>query len=381
MPEGRQGTRESGAERMIDRDQVLKRLQKVTDPELHRPLTELNMISKVEVYRDGVVVVGVKLTISGCPLRERIESDIRKALADLPGLRDVVVELSVMTPEERQALVQGVRPVKESSVTRQGSTVRVLIVASGKGGVGKSTVTVNLAAALQAMGHVVGILDADVYGFSVPRMLGVQTAPVALAEDTILPVERNGIRVISMGMLVGEDTPVIWRGPMLTKLIEQFLGDVVWGDDLEYLVVDAPPGTGDVAITLAQRLNRGKVVLVTTPQAAAAKVAGRVAQMSRKVGQELLGVIENMSYFRCPDCGSVHVIFGSGGGKALAETLNVPLLGRVPITPELPLAADEGETMLWRAPEGETAEVFRNIARLITASPLWPEKLPGAPVR
>jgi ATP-binding protein involved in chromosome partitioning len=360
---------------LVDREEVLRRLATVKDPELHRPLTELNMIDRVDISRDGVVTVGVKLTVTGCPLKERIEQDIRAALGDVPGLRDVRVELGVMSAAEREALARGVRPVRESSVTRQGSPVRVLIVASGKGGVGKSTVTVNLAAALAARGRTVGVLDADVYGFSVPRMLGVTEAPVVLAEDLILPVQVRGLRVISMGMLVSEDTPVIWRGPMLTKLIEQFLSDVEWGDDLEYLVVDAPPGTGDVAITLAQRLNRGKVVLVTTPQEAAARVAGRVAQMSRKVGQELLGVIENMAYFRCPDCGAEHAVFSAGGGEALALELEVPLLGRVPLEPGLPQAADEGEPMVWRSPESETAAVFQRIAEQVDRSRQWSEPL------
>jgi ATP-binding protein involved in chromosome partitioning len=360
---------------MVSKEDVWKRLAQVQDPELHRPLTELGMIAGVDVSADGRVTVAVKLTVTGCPLRERIENDVRAALADLPGVRDVRVELSVMTPEERQSLARGLRPVRESSVTRADSTVRVVIVASGKGGVGKSTITVNLAAALRDMGRVVGVLDADVYGFSVPRMIGVEASPVVLAEDMILPVDVRGVRVISMGMLVGEDTPVIWRGPMLTKLIEQFLGDVVWGDDLEYLIVDAPPGTGDVAITLAQRLNRGKVVLVTTPQAAASRVAGRVAQMSQKVGQDLLGVVENMSYFRCPACGEEHAIFGAGGGAELAAAFELPLLARVPVEPELPVGADAGVPIVWRDPGSEASAVLRRLAEAVDASPVWGDRL------
>jgi len=360
---------------MPTRDEILKRLDKVLDPELHQPITSLGMIEGIRVA-DGRVRIDVKLTVQGCPLQDRIDADIRHAMEGL-DLRELRIELGVMTTEERQKLAQMVRPVRESSVTRKDSTVRVLIVGSGKGGVGKSTVTVNLAAALQDMGRNVAVLDADVYGFSVPRMIGVRRAPVVLSEDLILPAESGGVKVISMGMLVGEDTPVMWRGPMLTKLIEQFLGDVVWGDDLEYLVVDAPPGTGDVAITLAQRLHQGKIVLVTTPQAAAARVAIRVAQMSKKVGQDVLGVVENMAYFRCPTCGEETAIFGAGGGEALARELAVPLLGRLPIDAELPEGGDEGRPAVWERPEGEPSRIFREIAREIDAHRSWPRALPS----
>lgn len=358
------------------KDDVLKRLEKVLDPELHQPITSLGMVADVNVS-GSVARIVVKLTVEGCPLRERIETDVRQALSDL-DLREVRVDLSVMTPEERQRLAERIRPVRESSVTRKGSAVRVLIVGSGKGGVGKSTVTVNIAAALHELGRNVAVLDADVYGFSVPRMIGVRQPPVVLSEDMILPVEVRGVKVISMGMLVGEDTPVMWRGPMLTKLIEQFLGDVVWGDDLEYLVVDAPPGTGDVAITLAQRLHEGKIVLVTTPQAAAARVAIRVAQMSRKVGQDVLGVVENMAYFRCPSCGEETAIFGSGGGSELAQELGVPLLGRLPIDPSLPEGGDAGKPAVWARGEGEVAQVFRELARQIDLHHAWPKALTEA---
>lgn len=354
-------------------EKVRERIGGVKDPELHRPLAELGMLGDISV-KNGIARIGVKLTVQGCPLQDRIDGDVRSALADLPEIRDVRIDMTVMTKEERQNLTQMFRPVRESSVTKKDSPVRVLIVGSGKGGVGKSTTAVNLAAALERAGRRVGVLDADVYGFSVPRMIGARMAPVVLSEDMILPVDVNGVKVISMGMLVGEDTPVMWRGPMLTKLIEQFLVDVVWGP-IDYLIVDAPPGTGDVAITLAQRLHEGRVLLVTTPQAAASRVAVRVAEMSRKVGQQVVGVVENMSYFRCPHCGEKAAIFGEGGGAGLAASLGVPFLGSVPIEGNVRSGGDEGTPAVWAAPESEAAQVFRAIAAAVDADSLWPRSL------
>lgn len=358
-------------------EKVRERVARVKDPELHRPIAELGMLGDIRVV-DGLATVGVKLTVQGCPLQDRIESDVKAALADLPEVRDVHIDMTVMTKEERQNLTQRFRPIRESSVTKKDSQVRVIIVGSGKGGVGKSTLAVNLAAALHDMGRAVGVLDADVYGFSVPRMIGVTKAPVVLSEDMILPVDVHGVKVISMGMLVGEDTPVMWRGPMLTKLIEQFMGDVVWGS-IDYLIVDAPPGTGDVAITLAQRLHQGRVLLVTTPQAAAAKVAVRVAEMSRKVGQTLVGVVENMAYFRCPHCGEPTAIFGEGGGSELAQRLGVPLLGKVPLGAEIREGSDVGQPIVWADPQAEASAVFRQVATALDSDALWPHPL-AAPV-
>lgn len=356
------------------KDEIWRRLETVMDPELHRPLTELRMISHVEV-EGTTAVVGVKLTVQGCPLQHRIEGDVKAALEGLSGIDDVRVELSVMTVEERKSLARGFRPVRESSVTQKDSTVRVLIVGSGKGGVGKSTVTVNVAAAFEKMGRQVGVLDADVYGFSIPRMIGAEKPPVVLSEELILPVDVHGVKVISMGMLVEEDTPVMWRGPMLTKLIEQFLGDVLWGD-IDYLVVDAPPGTGDVAITLAQHLNEGKVLLVTTPQLAASRVAARVAQMSKKVGQEVIGIVENMAYYRCPHCGEESTLFGKGGGESLSRELGLPVLGRIPLEAELPERGDIGAPVVWGHPESEAAMAFMEIAKAVDASTVWKTPLP-----
>ena len=347
-------------------EEIWHRLGQVMDPELHRPLTELGMVEAVRVRRQEVTVT-VKLTIAGCPLKARIEGDVKAALAGLEGVSAVVVRVTVMSAEERQKLTPELRPLRHSSVTREGSRVRVLIVGSGKGGVGKSTVAVNLAVALSQLGRTVGLLDADIYGFSVPRMIGVDRRPVVLSDEMILPVEAHGIQVISMGMLVDEATPVMWRGPMLTKLLEQFMGDVMWGD-LDYLVVDSPPGTGDVAITLAQRLHQAQVVLVTTPQAAAAKVAVRVGEMAKKVGQRLLGVVENMSFLRCESCGAESRLFSGDGGKELAEALGVPLLGRIPIGAEISAGGDSGQPVTWTRPDSEAAQVFAQVARAVEAA-------------
>ena len=348
---------------MITREQVLGRLASVMDPEIHKPITELGMVESVEV-NGGQVQCGIKLTVAGCPLSSRIEQDVRAAVAALPGVESVSVRLDVMTPQEREDLANRLRPRHVSTITQKDSKVRVLICGSGKGGVGKSTVTVNLAAALQSMGRAVGVLDADVYGFSVSRMLAARQQPVVLGDGVIVPVDVHDLRVISMGMLVDENTPVMWRGPMLHKLVDQFLNEVAWGE-LEYLIIDAPPGTGDVAISLAQELPKARVLLVTTPQEAAARVAGRVAQMAGKVGQEVVGVVENMAYFRCPNCGEAHEIFGRGGAQRLAQELHVPLLGQVPIDPALPSGGDLGEPIVWSRPETETSRVFFGIAKAV----------------
>ena len=356
---------------MSTREQIYERLSKVLDPEIGQPITDLGMVADYRVVGDRVKV-RVKLTVRGCPLQARIQEEVTQAMSGLEGIRGVDVELDVMTDQEREALAQRLRPElkqRYSSVTEPNSSVRVVIVGSGKGGVGKSTVTVNLAAALHGLGKKVGVLDADVYGFSVPRMIGAKQQPVVLGDGLIMPVDVRGLKVISMGMLVGEDTPVIWRGPMLTKLLDQFLGDVVWGD-LDYLVIDAPPGTGDIAITLVQKLPAAKVVLVTTPQVAATRVAGRVAQMAKRVGQDVLGVVENMSYFRCSH-GEVSEIFGSGGGEALGIETGSPLLGQLPLERQLIDQGDEGVPIVWASPEDEASLVFRRIAQQVDESALW----------
>ncbi len=348
---------------MITREQVLERLGKVMDPEIHKPITDLGMVESVEVD-GGKVHCGIKLTVAGCPLSSRIEQDVKAAVAAIAGVEEVSVHLDVMTPQEREDLANRLRPRHVSTITKKDSTVRVLICGSGKGGVGKSTVTVNVAAALQTMGRTVGVLDADVYGFSVSRMLAARQQPVVLGDGVIVPVDVHDLRVISMGMLVDEDTPVMWRGPMLHKLIDQFLNEVAWGE-LDYLVVDAPPGTGDVAISLSQELPKARVLLVTTPQEASARVAGRVAQMAGKVGQEVIGIVENMAYFRCPACGEAHDIFGKGGAQRLARELRIPLLGQVPIDPALPTGGDMGEPIVWSRPESEASQVFLEVAKAV----------------
>ncbi len=341
----------------------MERLATVMDPEIHKPITELGMVEAVEVEGDKVRCA-IKLTVAGCPLSSRIEDDVRAAVAAIPGVEEVSVRLDVMTPQEREDLANRLRPHHVSTITKKDSTVRVLICGSGKGGVGKSTVTVNVAAALQSMGRSVGVLDADVYGFSVSRMLAARQQPAVLGDGVIVPVDVHDVRVISMGMLVDENTPVMWRGPMLHKLVDQFLNEVAWGE-LDYLVIDAPPGTGDVAISLSQELPKARVLLVTTPQEAAARVAGRVAQMAGKVGQEVIGIVENMAYFRCPNCGDAHEIFGRGGAQRLARELHVPLLGQVPIDPALPVGGDMGEPVVWSHPETESAKVFLAIAQAV----------------
>lgn len=341
----------------------MERLATVMDPEIHKPITDLGMVESVEVA-GGKVQCGIKLTVAGCPLSNRIEQDVLAAVGTLAGVEEVSVHLGVMTPQEREDLANRLRPRHVSTITKKDSTVRVLICGSGKGGVGKSTVAVNLAAALQGMGRAVGVLDADVYGFSVSRMLAAHQQPTVLGDGVIVPVDVHDLRVMSMGMLVDENTPVMWRGPMLHKLVDQFLNEVAWGE-LDYLVIDAPPGTGDVAISLSQELPKAKVLLVTTPQEAAARVAGRVAQMAGKVGQEVIGIIENMAYFRCPDCGEAHDIFGRGGAQRLAHELQIPLLGQVPIDPALPTGGDMGEPIVWGYPEAEASRVFREVAQAI----------------
>ncbi len=350
----------------VSREQVLEALRDVEDPELHKSIVDLDMVRDVEV-RDGRVRVHAVLTISGCPLRETITQRIRERLSRLPGVHQVDVTLGVMTPEERQALIAKLRggdvgPARRPSFLTPDSPTRVIAVASGKGGVGKSTVTVNLAAALRRLGRTVGILDADVYGFSIPRMLGVRGQPTVI-DQMIVPLERHGIRVMSMGFLVPDETdPVVWRGPMLHKALVTFINEVHWGDDLDYLLLDLPPGTGDVSITIAQALPQARMVIVTTPQAAAVSVAHRVARMAEKVNIEVVGVIENMSGYR-PAPGEPPVyIFGQGGGQRLAASLGVPLLAEIPLDPAIREGGDAGVPVVFSRPEGPAAQAFLTAA-------------------
>src|SRR5579859_4968121 len=303
-------------------EQITKALDGVQDPEIRRPITELGMVKGVDVAADGAVRVQVWLTVAGCPMRDTITRDVTAAAGKVPGVSSVRVELDVMSDEQRQALqtqLRGGRPEPVIPFAKPESLTRVYAVASGKGGVGKSSVTVNLAAALAAAGQKVGVLDADIYGFSVPRMLGVTGRPTQV-EQMMMPPSGHGVKVISIGMFTTGNAPVVWRGPMLHRAVQQFLADVYWGD-LDVLLMDLPPGTGDVAISVAQLVPTAELLVVTTPQLASWEVAERAGAITVQTHQRIAGVIENMSGFACPHCGEMVDVFGSGGGQAVAEAL------------------------------------------------------------
>ncbi|MGH9152289.1 MAG: Mrp/NBP35 family ATP-binding protein [Acidimicrobiales bacterium] len=358
--------------------EVRDALRPVQDPELHRSIVELGMVKdlRIEGSRVGVLVA---LTVPGCPLRAEITTRVTDAVRALDGVDEVSVDMTVMSDEERAAVRRqmgapaggptAARPLghEEGRVNQfmaAGSRTRVLGISSGKGGVGKSSVTVNTAIALARLGHEVAVLDADVYGFSVPKMLGITSDPVVI-DDMIVPPVAHGIKVISIGFFVEEDQPVMWRGPMLHKALEQFLVDVLWGD-VDYLLVDMPPGTGDVALSMAQYLSRSEMLVVTTPQAAAQRVAQRTAYMARKVNLPLRGVVENMSWFTGDDA-KRYEIFGSGGGAELAAALGVPLLGRIPLVPALREGGDVGVPVTVSDPGGEASRAFAAMAGEIVA--------------
>jgi ATP-binding protein involved in chromosome partitioning len=340
--------------------QVIDALRPVEDPELHRSIVDLGMVKQV-VIDGGRVAVTVALTVPGCPLRNEIQQRVTAAVGALHDVGDVALDFTVMSDDERQAVAQQMRGGAGAPKTNPftDSSTRVLAIASGKGGVGKSSVTTNLSVALAQRGLDVAAVDADVWGFSMPRMLGIDRPPV-LIDDMIVPPEANGVRLISMGFFAHEDQPVVWRGPMLHKALEQFLTDVHWGTP-DFLVVDMPPGTGDIALSMAQFLPRAEVVVVTTPQLAAQKVAQRAAYMSRKVNLSVVGVIENMSWFRC-DHGERYELFGAGGGAELAEQLEVPLLGQVPLVPALREGGDDGDPIVVSHPDDEASCAFAAIA-------------------
>jgi ATP-binding protein involved in chromosome partitioning len=347
---------------MPTKEQVREALRNVLDPEIGKPIEDVGMLQDIEVD-NGVVKVHVLLTIAGCPLKDRINNDVTAALTPIldPGQR-VEVLLGEMTSDQRQNLVtqlRGDRPEQPTFFTDTSTTV--IAVASGKGGVGKSSVTANLAVAMAAEGYRVGIVDVDVWGFSIPRMMGVSGQPVAF-NNMIMPLESHGVKIISMGFFVPEETPVIWRGPMLHKAVQQFLGDVYWGD-LDFLLADLPPGTGDVSISMASFLPGANMLVVTTPQEAARKVAERAGKMAVQTRLKVVGVIENMSYFVCPHCGERTSIFGEGGGQEAAETLGVPLLGRVPLVPALREGGDDGTPIVASDPDSEASQVLRQAAR------------------
>ena len=340
---------------MPTRDQISDVLGEIQDPELHRGLNELNMIRRIDVSGSEVTVL-VALTIPGCPLKDYFHSVIPAKLKETyPSISHVTVELTSMTEDERKALVGNLRGETPTPFASSDTSTRVIAIGSGKGGVGKSTTTVNIAASLAKQGYSVGLLDADVWGFSIPRMLGVHERPTVVG-DMIMPPEMFGVKVVSIGLFTTEDNPVVWRGPMLHKALQQFLTDVHW-DEPDYLLVDLPPGTGDVSISIAQFLPGAAMVVVTTPQAVAEKVAQRAGFMAEKTGLEVTGVIENMSYFRGDD-GKQYRIFGEGGGATLAQTLGVPLLGEIPIDPELRMLADSGTPIVTHAPDSEVAQAL-----------------------
>lgn len=358
----------------VTTDQVVEALRPVDDPELGRSIVELDMVHDVQIS-GSTVGLQVTLTVAGCPLREEIQSRVTDALVALDGVDAVELRFGVMTDEQRakvRELMIGDPGGSAGSQQAHGhaegrvipfadpsSTTRCLLIASGKGGVGKSSVTANLAVALAARGRKVAVVDADVWGFSIPRMMGVDRPPVVI-DEMLVPPETHGVKVISMGFFAREDQPVIWRGPMLHKALEQFLTDVFW-DEPDYLLIDLPPGTGDISLSLAQFLPRSEVYVVTTPQPAAQRVAQRAAFMAAKVNLEVKGVIENMAWFTGDD-GKRYELFGAGGGAELAERLEVDLLGQIPLVPELRAGADSGHPITVTHPDGEAGRVFAAIA-------------------
>ncbi|MBE3011412.1 Mrp/NBP35 family ATP-binding protein [Microbispora sp. NEAU-D428] len=350
---------------------VMAALATVNDPEIRRPITELGMVKNVDISPDGVVRVGVYLTVAGCPLKDTITRDVTGAVSRIDGVSRVHVDMDVMSAEQRKELQTKLRgdrgPEKEIPFAKPGSLTRVFAVASGKGGVGKSSVTVNLAAAMAFQGLKVGVVDADIYGHSVPRMLGVSERPTKV-EDMIMPPVAHDIKVISVGMFKPEgNTPVVWRGPMLDRALYQFLTDVYWGD-LDVLLMDLPPGTGDIAISVAQRLPTAEILVVTTPQQAAAEVAERAGSIAAQTHQQIAGVIENMAWLPCPHCDERIPVFGEGGGQSVADALTrtlgarVPLLGQVPIDMRLREGGDEGKPLVLTDPDAPAAAELRRIA-------------------
>lgn len=353
---------------MVSLDEVCGALERVIDPEIRRPITDLNMVDDVQIEDDGTVMISILLTTAGCPLRETISADVKNVVGALEGVERVFVKMGAMNSEQRaelQAKLRGSAADRVVPFAQKGSLTRVLAVTSGKGGVGKSSVTVNLAAAMAASGLKVGLVDADIFGFSVPRMMGVDQPPTAL-DGMIIPPVAHDVKVISIGMFLPDNSPILWRGPRLHRALEQFFSDVFWGD-LDVLLLDLPPGTGDIAISVAQLIPNSEIVVVTTPQVAAAEVAERAGQMASQTHQRVVGVVENMSYLAMPD-GSRNEIFGRGGGATVAEQLTanlgyeVPLLGTVPIEVSLREGGDEGVPVVLAEGSSEAQESLREIA-------------------
>jgi ATP-binding protein involved in chromosome partitioning len=357
---------------MPTEEQVIEKLRGVIDPELRRSIVELEMVRSVDFADGGVVDVVVSLTTPGCPIRNHFQQAVVERVSELEGVTRVNVDFDVLSPTEKEGL-QAKLGRSRLPAGALAQVKNVVCVGSGKGGVGKSTVTANLAAALAADGHRAGALDADVWGYSIPRILGVAGKPKVSELRKILPIEAaGGVKVMSIGFFVDEDAAVVWRGPMLHKAIQQFLEDVDWGE-LDYLLIDLPPGTGDVAMTLAQLLPQAKMLLVTTPQPVAQKVASRAAEMALKFDLEVLGVVENMSGFTSPS-GERVAIFGEGGGQILADDLDVPLLGKVPLEEGLRVHADEGRPLVIDDPDTPASQALFHLARGLVAA--TPQELP-----
>ena len=371
---------------MPTHDQIIDALRPVEDPELRRSIVDLGMVRAVEV-RGDTVAVQIALTVAGCPLRNEIQNRVTGAVGALDGVAGVTLDFTVMTDQEREALrmklhgnpaatagqgqAHGHAEGRTIPFSQPGSKTRPLLISSGKGGVGKSSVTVNLAVALASQGYSVGVVDADIYGYSVPRMLGTDRDPVVI-DQMLVPPEQWGVRCISIGYFVPQGQAVIWRGPMLHKALEQVLTDVYW-DEPDFLLIDMPPGTGDIALSLSQYLPRGEVYVVTTPQPAAQEVARLSAAMAEKVKLPVRGVIENMSWFT-GDEGTRYEIFGAGGGELLADDLDVPLLGKLPLVPALREGGDVGRPITAVDPDSEAAQAFQEIARRIAVE-LRPKKV------
>jgi ATP-binding protein involved in chromosome partitioning len=371
----------------VTNEQLVEALRPVQDPELHRSIVELGMLRKAELDASGTAHILVALTVAGCPLRNEIQNRVRSAVTTLDGVTHVALEFTVMTDEEREELrvrlhgspaasaghshAHGHAEGRAIPFAEAGSKTRPLLISSGKGGVGKSSVTTNLAVALAQQGHSVGVVDADIYGYSIPRMLGTDRPPTVI-DQMIVPPEQWGVRCISIGYFVPENEAVIWRGPMLHKALEQFLTDVYW-DEPDFLLIDMPPGTGDIALSLSQYLPRGEVYVVTTPQPAAQKVARLSAAMAAKVNLPVKGIIENMSWFTGDD-GKRYELFGSGGGQELADEIGVPLLGQLPLIPALREGGDAGRPIVAVEPDSEAARAFHAIAERVAVE-LRPKKI------
>jgi ATP-binding protein involved in chromosome partitioning len=366
-------------------------LMGVIDPELHASIVDLGMVDDVRVTADGAVVVKVALTTAGCPLRTQIRRDVESKVRGLPGVTDVTVEYGEMTAEQKSATMQRARfqAREHAAPTEVPSTTRVLAIASGKGGVGKSSVTVNLAVALASCGYTVGVLDADIWGFSVPRMLGAEGRLAGedgkIAPNLVsIPGANDGrdglLKIVSMGFLVDdESTALMWRGLILTKALEQFLTDVRWGD-MEYLLIDMPPGTGDIQMGLARMLPQAEMLVVTTPAQAAQKVATRVADMARRSYIKIIGVVENMSEYVAPD-GSKHAVFGHGGGEALAREIGAPLVAQIPLEPAVAAGGDAGKPLALSDPGSAAGAAFHGLAQRVVDELLPPIEMSGCTAR